>query len=89
MRQYYGLPDDSPEFRAFWGLDADGNLEVRNVWGYGLQLLGNPPADPAMRIQFEGTPDNYEAITLGFDIARVRQLYDDLGEVLEYLPSDE
>ena len=89
MPEYYGTPDESPEIRAFWGFNADGELEVSNVRSYAVQWFGDPPSDLAVRIHFHGTPDNYEAVTIGFQIDLVRKLHRDLGEMLAYLEGQE
>ena len=74
---------DTPEFRVFWGLEAESNeVETHDVWSFGLQWLGDPPQALGMRILFYGEPDDYQAVTLGFDVEKARLLHQVLGDLL-------
>ena len=80
------LNPESWEFRIFWGLDSETDeVETQNVWSFGLQWLGTPPQALGMRILFYGTPDGYQAETLGFDVEQARLLHKTLGSLLEQL----
>ena len=80
---------DSPEFRAFFRVDAETEaIETKNVWRVGLGLLGRPPQTLAIAIHYYADEQGeLDSMNLGVDLKLARALHQALGQTLGLIDS--
>lgn len=79
---------ESPESRAFFGVDSRGEIDSYPVRRMGCTTWGRPATKVFLRFLFSSEPDNYEGITVDMELYQVRDLHTALGELLVSLPSE-
>ena len=85
---FVNIDPESVEFRAFLRLKSDSDeIVVHNVWKSALFLLGNPPKEVALCVVLYGEPDQYEQMSLAFDLNQARAMCQALSELLEQVNS--